>query len=182
MASRTKFLTGPRSPLSHQQITSFVQHQHRLLLDALHRHEPHLGSGHGFADRLRISGIGHSALHIRFHISRRHQPHIVAQGEYFSAPMMGRCTCLHPDQERRQGGEELQNLSAPQLPTGQNLPFSADRMDLKHILRQIDTNGHDILLHGSTPRHGSTTTSLHSYAGAGVVHHITSIYFHPSAM
>jgi len=48
-------------------------------------------------------------------------------------------------------------------------------MDLKHVLRQVDTDGHDILLHGSTPRRGSTAASLHSYAGAGSVQLITSI-------
>jgi len=48
-------------------------------------------------------------------------------------------------------------------------------MDLKHVLRQVDTNGHDILLHGSTPRRGSPAASLHSYAGAEAIQPITSI-------
>ncbi|WP_170841911.1 hypothetical protein [Sphingomonas gellani] len=48
--------------------------------------------------------------------------------------------------------------------------FEQQRMDLKHVVRQIDTDVHDILLHGSTSRRGSTNTSLQSEAGAGTVH------------
>lgn len=32
-----------------------------------------------FANRLRVSGICLSTLHIRFHIRGRHQPHLVAE-------------------------------------------------------------------------------------------------------
>jgi hypothetical protein len=97
----------------------------------------------------------------------------MAKGEKLAAPMMGRCTCFHPDQARRQRGKELQNLSAPKLSADHHFAVGIDSVDMKYILRQIDTDGHNFLLHESTPRRGSTTTSLHSYAGAGVVHPIS---------
>lgn len=49
----------------------------------------------------------------------------------------------------------------------ENLAIRADRVDLKDVLRQINTEGHDILLHGSTPRRGSTTTSSHTTSVQG---------------
>lgn len=81
---------------------------------------------------------------------------------------------LHPDQARRQRGKERQNLSAPKLSADQHFAIGIDSVDLKYILREINTDGHNFLLHGSTPRRGSTTTSLHSHARAGVVDSITS--------
>lgn len=53
-------------------------------------------------------------------------------------------------------------------------------MDLRDVLRQVDTDGHDILLHGLTPALGPTAVSLHSYAGAGAVQPITAILIHLS--
>ncbi len=98
----------------------------------------------------------------------------MAKGEQLAAPMMGRCTCFHPDQAQRQRGKELQNLSAPKLSADQHCAISIGSVDLKYVCRQITSDDHNFLLHGSTPRRGSTTTSLHSYAGAEVVHPITS--------
>jgi hypothetical protein len=40
--------------LPHQQIPAPVQHQNTLLILALDRHKANAGSGHGFADRLRV--------------------------------------------------------------------------------------------------------------------------------
>jgi hypothetical protein len=151
-----------------------VEHQHCLLIDALHRDEPHRWPGDRLAYRLRVGYVSLAALHIRLHISWRHQAHVVAKGKKLAAPMMGRFACFHPDQAWRQRGEELQDLSAPKLSPDQHFAIGIDSVELKYVLRQINTDGHYFLLHGSSPRRGSTTTSLHSYARAGVVHPITS--------
>ncbi|VWX50481.1 hypothetical protein NOVOSPHI9U_290026 [Novosphingobium sp. 9U] len=89
--------------------------------------------------------------------------------------MMFRSTCFHTRQGARQGREELQRLGTPKLPTHQHLAIVSNGVNLEHILRLIDTDGNDILLHGPTPRRGSTTTSLHSYAPAGLVPYITLV-------
>lgn len=34
------------------------------------------------------------------------------------------------------------------LPADQHSAISTDRMDLKHVVRRVDTDGNDILLHG----------------------------------
>ena len=93
--------------------------------------------------------------------------------EKLTAPVMGRCICFHPDQARRQRGKELQNLSLPKLSPDQHFDIGIESVDLKYVLRQITTNGHNFLLRGSTPRRGSTTTSLYSDACTGVVYSIT---------
>ncbi len=160
--------------LADQQIAGFVEHQHRLLVDALHRDEPHSRSRDRFAYRFCVGAIGLAALYVRLHISWRLQPHVMAKGAKLAAPMMGRCTCFHPDQAWRQRGKELQNLGASKLSPDQHFAINIDSVELKYVLRQINTDGHNFLMHGSTHRRGSTTTSLHSYAGAGVVHSITS--------
>jgi hypothetical protein len=49
-------------PLLDQQLSLFVQHQRRLLLLALDRHEVHVGPRHGLADRGRVGGVVLTAL------------------------------------------------------------------------------------------------------------------------
>jgi hypothetical protein len=47
---------------------------------------------------------------------------------------------LHSNQTARQLGEKLQNLGAPQLPAANNRSICRDTVDLKHPLREIETN------------------------------------------
>ena len=50
-----------------------MQHKGTLLVDGLDGHEPHCRSGDGFANRFCISGIVFLSLHVRLHVSGRHQ-------------------------------------------------------------------------------------------------------------
>ena len=50
--------------LPDQKTARSMQHQHRLLLGVLYRHEPHRRAGYGFADRFRIGGIVLVALDV----------------------------------------------------------------------------------------------------------------------
>ena len=64
---------------------------------------------------------------------------------------------------------------AAKLPADQHFAVGIDSVDLKYVLRQINTDGHNFPLHGSIPRRGSTTTSFHSPACTGGVHSIRSV-------
>jgi hypothetical protein len=89
---------------------------------------------------------------------------------------MSGCARLHTDEATWKIGKEADQLGAPQLPSHQNGPVGADRMYLKDVLRQIQSDGGNLLLHMTTPRRGPTAAaSLHSYACAGAVHAITSV-------
>ena len=56
-------------PLPHQQVARPVQHQHRLLLGGLDRHEPHRRPRHRLADRLGIGRIGLATLDVGLHVA-----------------------------------------------------------------------------------------------------------------
>ncbi len=162
-------------PLSHHQVAALVEHQYHLLFDGLHRDEPHRRTGHRLANRLGVGGVGFSALHIGLHIGRWHQPDIMPQRDQLTSPMMRRRTCLHADEASWKIGEEADYLGSPQLAPYQNGPAVADRVHLKDALREIQTNGDNLLLHLPSPRRGPTTAaSSHSCARAGAVHAITS--------
>lgn len=87
---------------------------------------------------------------------------------------MSRCACLHADETTSEIREEADPLGAPQLPPHNNGSVGADRVYLENVLRQIQSDGGNLLLHVMTPRRGPTTAaSSHSYAGAGGVYAIT---------
>src|SRR5262249_7576255 len=65
--------------LTHQQLPGSVQHQASLLLFRLDWNKPHRWPHHCLADRSRIVRIVLAALEIGLHITRRHQPHAVAE-------------------------------------------------------------------------------------------------------
>ena len=73
---------------------------------ALDLDEAHARPGHGLTDRLGVSRIVLLALHVRLHIARRHQPHIVAKLPEFATPIVGRSAGLQADKARRKLLEE----------------------------------------------------------------------------
>ncbi len=85
-----------------QQVARAVQRQRRLLLSRLHRYEPHARTRYRLADRLSVIRIGLAALHIRLHVGRRHQAHIMPELRQLPCPMMRRAARLHADAARRQ--------------------------------------------------------------------------------
>jgi len=88
-------------PLANQQIACPVQHQHALALGALDRHEPHGRSSDRLADRLGVGSIILLSADIGFHVTRRHQAHIVTKGADLARPVMRRRARLHAHQARR---------------------------------------------------------------------------------
>src|SRR5260221_6350232 len=132
-------------PLSDQEITRLVQHQHSLLVDRLYGNEPHRRSRRRLGNRLGVCRIGLAALHIRLHIGRRHQPDLMSACDQFTRPVMGRRARLHTDQTRREDAEELQHLATTQLPADHNLAVSINCMNLKYALREVETHNRNRL-------------------------------------
>jgi hypothetical protein len=94
--------------LPHQQITSPKQQTRRLLLFALHGHEPHARPLRCFADCLGIDRVVLLPLHERFYIGGRDQPNFVAKLDGLTGPVMGSAACLQSYRATRLGCEEIQ--------------------------------------------------------------------------
>ena len=127
-----------------------MQREHRLLLFAFHRYEPHVRPGHRFANGLRISGIVLVRLHVRLHKLGRHQFHRVAQLHQTACPRMGAAAGFHPHQTAGPLRKEIHHLTPPQLPSQYNLASLIDPVNLNYVLCQINTDGHNLHL-GRSP-------------------------------
>jgi hypothetical protein len=117
-----------------------VQDQHALLLFALHRHKAHVRPRHRLADSLRIGRVVLAALEVGLDVARRHQPDLMAKRRQFRGPMVRGRTGLDADQAWRKVSEELQQLGPPQLPSNNNRADGVDTVNLKHSLRDIQTD------------------------------------------
>jgi len=69
---------------------------------------------------------------------------------------------LHADQAQQPIGKILQILSAPKLWPDKHIALGIDSVNLKYLLRQANADSHSVLQRGSSPRGGSTATSLRS--------------------
>ena len=74
--------------LPDQQVACTMQHQNRLLLRVLHRHEPHRRPTDSFTDSFSIGCIVLVALDVGFHIRRRHQPHRMSELGQLAGPVV----------------------------------------------------------------------------------------------
>ena len=87
----------------------------------------------------------------------RQQPNFMPELYQRSPPMMRRGARLHRHHARRQLGEERDQLVARELARHNDLALRVDRVNLKHSLRQIETNTRDSrqipdrLAHGRLP-------------------------------
>jgi hypothetical protein len=98
--------------LPHYQITGSKHQTRRLLLFALHRHEPHTRALRRFADRLGIDYVVLLPLHKRLYIGGRDQPDFMAKLGELTGPVMRSPTCLQRYCATRMGCEEIQQLSS----------------------------------------------------------------------
>jgi hypothetical protein len=129
-----------------------VHGQDGLLLDALDRHEAHVRPAHCLADRLGIGRIVLVRLDVGLDELRRHQPDRMPEALERAAPVMGARTRFHADQARRQVPEERCQLLTPELPAQHGLASRINPVHLKHVLRQINTDGCNIHGGRSHPR------------------------------
>jgi hypothetical protein len=136
-------------PLPHQKIARPMQHQTALLLCRFDLYKTHGRASHRLTDRLGVSGIILVALDVGLHILRWHQPYQVAKLREFTRPIMGRRAGFHANKASRQRLEELDHLVASQLLANDDLPGWVDRMNLKHVLSDVQTDRRN--LHGTAP-------------------------------
>src|SRR5947208_11477881 len=138
-----------------------------LLLDTLHRNESHGRTADRLADRLRVAAVVLVALQIRLHIRRRHQSHLMAITADHPRPVVRGTTSLNSHGAWRKLREELLHRATPKLATQHNGSRSINSVNLKHVLRQIQTNCAN-LAHGRLPcLEESTSPVWHTDAVGG---------------
>ena len=81
---------------------------------------------------------------------RRHDPHLMAERLQLAGPMMRCCAGLDADQTRWQLVEEGDDLASPQLPADHDFARFVNSVNLKDVLRQIQTDPAN-LLHRTAP-------------------------------
>ena len=73
----------------------------------------------------------------------RQQPNFMSELYQSPPPMMRRRARLHRHHARRQLGEKRYELAAREFARHNHLALRVDRVNLKHPLRQIETNPRD---------------------------------------
>src|SRR5204863_1237819 len=141
---------GYHRALPHQQRAGGMNSERGLLLDTLHRNESHGRTADRLADRLRVAAVVLVALQIRLHIRRRHQSHLMAITADHPRPVVRGTTSLSSHGAWRKLREELLHRATPKLATQHNSSRSINSVNLKHVLRQIQTNCAN-LAHGRLP-------------------------------
>ena len=117
-----------------------MQAQHRLLVGALDRREPHRRSCHRLADRFRIRGIGLVGLDEWLDIVRRDQSNLVAHPLQLTRPVVRAGASLHADKTGRQSGEKVEYLAPAQLLAKDWITVMIRAMNLEDRLCQIQTD------------------------------------------
>src|SRR5665213_432822 len=135
--------------LPYEELARPVQHQARLLLRALDVDKSHRWPGDCLTDSLGVDSVVLAALYIRFNVTRRRQPGIVAERCQLPTPVMRGTAGLHADQARRQSLEEFEQLCSPELLTNDNLAGGIDAVNLKNVFCEIKTNGDRTHVNGS---------------------------------
>jgi len=92
------------------------------------------------ADRFGVGPVVLLTLHIRLDVLRRHQAHRVAEPGDLSRPEMRPGARFQTDHTRRQVGEERQHRVPPQPLRHDHLALGINAVNLKHRLRQIETD------------------------------------------
>ena len=137
-----------------------VKHQAALLLGRLGWHEPHVGSGDGFTNRLSVSHVVLLPFDVRLHVSRRHQPHGMAECLQLARPIVRRGAGLDANQAWRQLLEERQDGATLQLAADNHLVGSINAVDLEDRLGDVETDCRDCL-HGVAPLNRGSLNSAH---------------------
>src|SRR5882724_9302398 len=152
-----------------------MNRQRRLLLYALHRYKPHRRTADRLADRLRVPVVVLVAFDIRLHIGRRHQSDLVAVTADHPPPMVRATTGLNANRTWRKLCKEFLHRAAPKLAPQHNPARCINPVDLKHVLRQIQTNCAN-LVHGRLPCLVESTSPVwHTDAVGGRPLHLSGL-------
>jgi hypothetical protein len=162
--------TGQHRALADKEFAHPVQHEHSLGLARLHAHEPHAGSRDRLSNSLGVSGVGFVALNARLQIGRRHEPHLMAEPEKLAGPVVGGRAGLHADGAGWQCAEVVEHLGATQLHLREWATVWVDRVHLKDLLGDFETD--DANLHRTAPLGLPAQTAImpRRGRGAGAVH------------
>jgi hypothetical protein len=114
-----------------------VQHLDVLLLNAFYRHETHVRSAHGLADRFGIVGVVLVAFHIRLDKLGADQSGIMPQFDQFPCPIVRPGTGLQANQARRQVGEKGQHLASLELLAQYGFAISVNTVCLKNVFCNV---------------------------------------------
>ena len=144
----TADLIDHRRTLGHRLAADPVHVLQVLLLDRLHRDEPHRRSAHRFADRLRVAEIILVRLHVRLDELCAHHTGVVPELPKHSRPMMRSATGFEPDQVRRLLRHEAFQPTPGELLLDHHLPVPVHAADVKRRPAEIDTDSSN-LRHGS---------------------------------
>jgi hypothetical protein len=140
-----------RRPLLEELLAHPVQHQQRLLVLALDRHEPHPGAPHRLAAGLGVRRVVLVRLHVRPDVLRRHQPHLVTELRQLPRPVVSGGARLEADEAGRQVGEELEHLLARQPALEHRPALGVGAVDLEEVLGEVEADGRDLLHLGCSP-------------------------------
>ena len=120
-----------RGLLANKQMPCAVKHQAALLLRRLGGHKPHVGSGDSLTDGLCVSHVILLTLDVGLHVSRRHQPHRMAECLELARPVVRRGASLDPNQTYWQFLEERQDGATLQLAADEHLAGGINAVDLE---------------------------------------------------
>src|SRR3974390_2534897 len=137
-------------PLTYQKLPAAMQHQNRLLLFRLYRHETHRWPRDRLANCRSVIGVVLTAFEIGLHIARWHQLHRVAERLKSAAPVMHTWACFNAYEAKRESCTELQYLRAAPTLADHDSAIAIHAVDLEYRLRNIETNRAN-LAHGRLP-------------------------------
>ena len=133
--------------LTHQQIAYPEQHPPTLLLRRLDRHKIHRRTRCRLADRLGVRCVVLLTLDVRLDILWWDQPHRVTQIADLPAPVMSAGAGLHRHRAARLRCHKFQYFPAAQLLAERNRSIGPRAVQLKAVLRQINSD-HANFVHG----------------------------------
>ena len=143
-----------RRALAGEQLARPMAHQLGLVVDRTHRHEPLARTTHRLVDRRCVNLVAFVAAHVGLHMCRRNEPHFMSKFDQRPPPMMPRRARLHRHHARRQLGEQRDQLATHEFARHNDLALRVDRVNLKHPLRQIESDPRDIKFRIDLPMDG----------------------------
>src|SRR5467141_757344 len=125
----------------HPTLAHAMRGLHIQLLISLDRHETHRRPCDSLSDRLGIDIVALVSFHVRFHILRRNQSHLVSLFPQCSAKKMRTSAGFHANQPDVYVACEAQQLCARELLTHHDLAAQVKPDHMKNCLTKINADG-----------------------------------------
>src|SRR5260370_27959592 len=134
-------LVGDRRATHHPTLAHPVQGLQIQLVISLDRHETHRRPCDSLRDRLGIDVVALVRFHVRLHILRRYQPHLVSLFPQCSAKKTRTSAGFHANQPDAYVGSEAQQLCARELLAHHDLTAQVKPDQMKNCLTKINADG-----------------------------------------